>query len=91
MRRDPKDDSTAFIPGSEIRGMVRSVYEAATDSCMGILEDEPMNGRSTQFTKYHGLIKKEVDGWYLYETEIAYNGFIQHSHSRSESGCLSSP
>ena len=28
------------IPGSEMRGVVRSVYETLTDSCMGLLNEE---------------------------------------------------
>lgn len=28
------------IPGSEMRGVVRSVYEALTDSCMGVLNED---------------------------------------------------
>lgn len=29
------------IPGSSLRGMLRSVYEAATDSCLPFLKDDP--------------------------------------------------
>ena len=28
------------IPGSEMRGVVRNVYETLTDSCMGVLNSE---------------------------------------------------
>ena len=33
------------IPGSEIRGSVRSVFEAATNSCLGILDEKPLHAR----------------------------------------------
>ncbi|HFJ9404083.1 TPA: TIGR03986 family CRISPR-associated RAMP protein [Bacillus paranthracis] len=41
-----KKDGTYAIPGSTLRGMVRSVYEAATNSCFSVLQendhDEPL-------------------------------------------------
>ena len=71
MRRNPQDDNTAFIPGSELRGMIRSVYEAATDSCMGILEDSRLTGRNTEFARECGLIKldRKKNEWYFYKSE----------------------
>lgn len=40
------------IPGSEIRGVVRNVYETLTDSCMGILNEEeyPVKRTGERFT-----------------------------------------
>mgnify|MGYP003370042694 CR=1 FL=1 len=46
------------IPGSEIRGVVRSVYETLTDSCMGVLnEDEHVVKRTSEAFK-PGLLEK---------------------------------
>ena len=52
------------IPGSEMRGVVRSVYEALTDSCMGVLnEDEyPVKRSPAQFNA--GLIYRDKDKKY---------------------------
>ncbi len=33
------------IPGSEIRGAIRSVYEVLTDSCLSVLEDKDLSAR----------------------------------------------
>ena len=47
------DDSfhVPVIPGSEMRGVIRSVYETLTDSCMGILNDSihPVKRTAEQF------------------------------------------
>lgn len=57
-----------FIPGSELRGMIRSVYEAATKSCLSVLDDSPLTGRSYDVKKA-GILKKEGDQWNLYSSE----------------------
>lgn len=53
---------TPVIPGSEIRGVVRSVYETLTDSCMGILnsDDYPVNRKIGGFEK--GTLRKNLRG-----------------------------
>lgn len=52
------------IPGSEMRGVVRSVYETLTDSCMGMLnEDEyPVKRSYERFSS--GLIYRDRQGRY---------------------------
>ena len=40
-----RPDGTLSIPGSTLRGLIRSVYEAATDSCLPFLPKEPMRGK----------------------------------------------
>jgi CRISPR-associated protein (TIGR03986 family) len=55
------------IPGSSIRGVIRSAYEALTDSCM-MTSDKPVTGRNTNIKK-PGILKKSVSGkWELYES-----------------------
>ena len=53
---------TPVIPGSEIRGVVRSVYETLADSCMGILnsDDYPVNRKIGGFEK--GTLRKNLRG-----------------------------
>lgn len=59
------DGDTPFIPGSELRGMIRSVHEAATKSCLSVLDDSPLSGRSYDVKKPGILIKYEGK-WTLY-------------------------
>lgn len=61
------DGEKPMIPGSEIRGMVRSVYEAATKSCLGILNDSILTGRSYDL-KQPGVIRQDESGkWELHQ------------------------
>ncbi len=39
-KRYEEEPHIPIIPGSEMRGVVRNVYETLTDSCMGILNEE---------------------------------------------------
>lgn len=49
------------VPGSEMRGLIRNVYETLTDSCMGILNDDyPVKRISVAFNP--GLLRIEEDG-----------------------------
>ncbi len=59
------DGATPIIPGSEIRGMVRSVYEAVTKSCLGILDDSLLTGRSYD-VKTPGILHNCKGKWSLY-------------------------
>ena len=47
------------IPGSEIRGMVRSLYETLTDSCMSVFNDGLYPERRTGDVFLPGLIVRE--------------------------------
>ena len=52
------------IPGSSLRGVVRSVYEAVTNSCMKVF-DERIHARSKY--KKPGLIGHDSEGYFLYQ------------------------
>ena len=58
------------IPGSEIRGVVRNVYETLTDSCMGLLnaEEYPVK-RSSELFKPALLYKDKKGNLSLYEAK----------------------
>ena len=56
-----------IVPGSAIRGVVRSTYEALTDSCMRTT-DEHFHRRSAE-PKKPGLLVREGDAYRLYEAE----------------------
>lgn len=64
-----------IIPGSEVRGMFRSVYEAVTGSCMSMINDEAMISNRTDpkkaFRPY--LLVKDTKGKiYLEQVNITY-------------------
>ena len=50
------------IPGSELRGMVRSIYEAITKSCMSVLNSEERPAKRTGEIFKPGLIYRDRDG-----------------------------
>ncbi len=62
---EPKEP---IIPGSSIRGVIRSAYEALTDSCM-MTYDEPVTSRENK-PKNAGILECDTNGtWKLYEAE----------------------
>ncbi|MBQ5676087.1 MAG: hypothetical protein IIV45_13655, partial [Lachnospiraceae bacterium] len=70
--RDP--NGVPFVPGSEIRGMVRSAYEAVTNSCVPVLlNDKPISHRVPTFSaiKKRGLLQHKDDHWILYNTDAS--------------------
>lgn len=59
----------AVIPGSGIRGVIRNVYEALTNSCMHINDKDDDFFSSRQNKQYPGLIAYEDSGFVLYEAQ----------------------
>lgn len=59
------------IPGSSIRGTIRSVFEAATDSCMSTIRpDTKLSRRVDNKHPYDpGVLKKENGEWKLYKAK----------------------
>ena len=55
-----------LIPGSSIRGVLRSVYEAATNSCMSVLGDKYILSTRQPFARQPGILKKTRNGYQLY-------------------------
>lgn len=53
------------IPGSEIRGVLRSVYEAITNSCMSTVDVNKKLNKRTAAVGKPGIIGKDKNGWYL--------------------------
>ena len=68
-------DGTPTIPGSSLRGMIRSMYEAASNSCLPfVLSDKETISLRTPNTvafKARGLLRHDCaeDAWYLHEAE----------------------
>ena len=50
------------IPGSEVRGMFRSIYEMMTDSCMSALDDDVILSKRTVEVYKAGLIHRTGSG-----------------------------
>ena len=63
-----------IIPGSSLRGVIRSVYETATDSCFSTLTNSKLlSSRFDGGNMRPGLLKREGTGkWVLYEAEVKY-------------------
>lgn len=56
---------TPVIPGSEMRGVIRSVYETLTDSCMGVLNSDTLPIKRSAHRFEPGLIRKDGSGYTL--------------------------
>lgn len=61
----PDSPENPVIPGSEIRGPVRSVHEAAFNGCMSTVSLDRVLERRTTEPKKPGIIKKEGNDWIL--------------------------
>jgi len=57
------------IPGSSLRGVIRSAYEAVTDSCMSTIDDGGILHKRTTTPKKPGILRYNKDGWYIQEAE----------------------
>ena len=53
------------IPGSEMRGAVRGIYEALTDSCLSITDEDDIFSRRTPERFCAGLLMRNADGTYI--------------------------
>lgn len=95
--KDETGEQEYYIPGSSIRGMIRSVYEAVTNSCVPfLLTDKPISKRVPLYSSLHkrGLLEydKENKQWILYsamivQTDKAYvkEKSIQNRYGKTES------
>ncbi len=59
------------IPGSSLRGSIRSVFETAADSCFSTLRENTGLSRRVDNRKAYkpGILKWEKEGWHLYQAE----------------------
>lgn len=62
------DGKTPIIPGSSIRGMVRSLFETVTDSCVHRINDSLLSARDP-LSGSPGILSKEGDKWKLYKAK----------------------
>jgi len=87
------DPEEPVIPGSEIRGMTRSAYEALTNSCLSTIDDEQkLYKRTTVPGKGCGRLYKDKkdNKWYIQECEKVGISFKStRSDPRNFSGFMS--
>ena len=53
-----------IIPGSELRGVIRTAYEAVTNSCMSIIDDDKVLYKRIATIRTAGGLVKNQDGTY---------------------------
>lgn len=56
------DGEKPVIPGSSLRGMLRSVYETVTNSCLSVVDLDEKPVRRTSDTYHPGLLRRNVNG-----------------------------
>lgn len=84
-------DGIPTIPGSELRGMLRSVYEIVTNSCVPFLLDEkPISRRVPVYGAlcHHGLLAYENDHWVLYKATIVKKEAANGIYVNEKDGCV---
>ena len=64
---DEDFSSAPVIPGSEIRGMIRSIYETLTNSCLSVLDGERRIGKRTVERFRPAVLKWDENAVYLYD------------------------
>lgn len=70
------------IPGSEVRGMIRSIYETLTNSCLSEIDGEKRIGKRTVEHFRPAVLKREKGQIYLYDiTENKKNGDARYRDS----------
>ncbi len=89
-------DGVPVIPGSEMRGMIRSNYEILTNSCLSGIDDKSVLSKRTDEVFKAGLIKKNGNKYDLYEADdcllraelrngqLVYNWVNDESHWRKK-------
>lgn len=72
-----KINGNPMIPGSEIRGVIRSAYETLSNSCLSVNNNNILSARSADVRKA-GILKYGSDKkWHLYEAtakKLKYDG-----------------
>ena len=69
------------IPGSEIRGMIRNVYEQLTNSCLSVIDEENLPYKRTSKVKKPALL--DITGCKLYEGERYRIGYCKLPKDKS--------
>lgn len=86
----PMPPKEPIIPGSEIRGAVRSVYEAAFNGCMSTISEDRVFSRRNMQAKVPAILWKEDGKWYLRECKKAML-FVKEESSNSQNDKMGKP
>lgn len=70
------NENKRLIPGSSLRGTVRSMFETVTNSCLSVNNNNILSARST-FPRKPAVLIKENGHWSLYKAEM-------HKHREDE-------
>jgi CRISPR-associated protein (TIGR03986 family) len=62
---NPPAPKYPVIPGSELRGMIRSAFKAVTNSCMSAMDDDEVLFKRATTPGQPGRIVRKDDEWYL--------------------------
>ena len=74
-------DGKPAIPGSEIRGMIRSSYEAATDSCLPFLSsNKSFSLRTPTYGSFknRGVLECSAGTWSLYDAIVTKKRSVEN-------------
>ena len=74
-KRYENEYHSPVIPGSEIRGMVRSIYETLTASCMSGLTEDETPIKKVDGTYKPGLITKNRNSYAIFEAKSIRTDF----------------
>ncbi len=70
-----------IIPGSEIRGMLRSNYEILTNSCLSAIDDDDVLSKRTNEVYKAGLIGRDADNKFVLYKATDYLGRTKGENS----------
>ncbi len=73
--KQPVAPKNPVIPGSELRGMIRNVYEQLTNSCFLVVDENNLPYKRSPKPKEQGILKWNGKDWVLYTKE---DGIIVH-------------
>lgn len=79
------DGKTPVIPGSSLRGMLRSVYETVTNSCLSVIDSDERPVKRTSDIYEPGLLCKTADGkLFLYKAKkaVVLKGRSAYNHAQ---------
>lgn len=62
-------DGIPVIPGSEVRGMVRNLYETLTNSCISFINEKEVLSKRTPEYFIPGILKRETTGYKLIQVD----------------------
>lgn len=83
-----KGPERPVIPGSEIRGMIRSAYEAVTASCMSSIDEDRDLYKRVTYPGKPGRIEKTEDGHWVIRECTRYGVGFRPSRGEPKPPCM---